>query len=425
MENNISPIQYVLAINTELQKKNDQNIQYFLNKYKHYEEIPELKTNTGKDYDAIISHRSTIPDLVIYNKVFNKNDCFVEANKKENNYFPRQCFYIKFDEKEKQQSKGENHLEQRKKYEDVKKNEEEDDEDYNSDENEENEQPKEKINIEPIKKDEDKKIENEEYSVDSDDEAEEEEEDENCEEEINIQDSKNENMSKINDFSEVENNTIYSNNNSMYKDLDFLPSNYNNEKKNNTMKIQELFNQSGFNFIDNSVKTEDMYNSFNSNIFRGIINLDESNNDGNSFLITPGNIRQNNDMNKINNSQNFPDTENNKIQKMFLEQNQIFHDLNQRNKQNNNNYVNEEKELKENIIRLYLFDPQGNIIEKSKNINEMFEYLTENFIEKDKKFDGYDIYNIDEDKSVDIKFFYMSIFNFLRKIKENISINIK
>ena len=55
----------------------------------------------------------------------------------------------------------------------------------------------------------------------------------------------------------------------------------------------------------------------------------------------------------------------------------------------------------------------------------MFEYLTENFIEKDKKFDGYDIYNIDEDKSVDIKFFYMSIFNFLRKIKENISINIK
>ena len=425
MENNISPIQYVLAINTELQKKNDQNIQYFLNKYKHYEEIPELKINTGKDYDAIISHRSTIPDLVIYNKVFNKNDCFVEANKKENNYFPRQCFYIKFDEKEKQQSKGENHLEQRKKYEDVKKNEEEDDEDYNSDENEENEQPKEKINIEPIKKDEDKKIENEEYSVDSDDEAEEEEEDENCEEEINIQDSKNENMSKINDFSEVENNTIYSNNNSMYKDLDFLPGNYNNEKKNNTMKIQELFNQSGFNFIDNSVKTEDMYNSFNSNIFRGIINLDESNNDGNSFLITPGNIGQNNNMNNINNSQNFPDTENNKIQKMFLEQNQIFHDLNQRNKQNNNNYVNEEKELKENIIRLYLFDPQGNIIEKSKNINEMFEYLTENFIEKDKKFDGYDIYNIDEDKSVDIKFFYMSIFNFLRKIKENISINIK
>ena len=424
MENNISPIQYVLAINTELQKKNDQNIQYFLNKYKHYEEIPELKTNTGKDYDAIISHRSTIPDLVIYNKVFNKNDCFVEANKKENNYFPRQCFYIKFDEKEKQQSKGENHLEQRKKYEDVKKNEE-DDEDYNSDENEENEQPKEKINIEPIKKDEDKKIENEEYSVDSDDEAEEEEEDENCEEEINIQDSKNENMSKINDFSEVENNTIYSNNNSMYKDLDFLPGNYNNEKKNNTMKIQELFNQSGFNFIDNSVKTEDMYNSFNSNIFRGIINLDESNNDGNSFLITPGNIGQNNNMNNINNSQNFPDTENNKIQKMFLEQNQIFHDLNQRNKQNNNNYVNEEKVLKENIIRLYLFDPQGNIIEKSKNINEMFEYLTKNFIEKDKIFDGYDIYNIDEDKSVDIKFFYMSIFNFLRKIKENISINIK
>ena len=49
-----------------------------------------IKENTGKYYDTIISHKSTIPDLVIYNKVFNKNECFTEANKNENNYFPRQ-----------------------------------------------------------------------------------------------------------------------------------------------------------------------------------------------------------------------------------------------------------------------------------------------------------------------------------------------
>ena len=422
MENNISPIQYVLAINTELQKKNDQNIQNFLNKYKHQEEIPELKKNTGKDYDAIISHKSTIPDLVIYNKVFNKNDCFVEANKKENNYFPRQCFFIKFEEKEKQLSKGEKHLEQRKKYEDNKKNEEPDD-DYNSDENEENVQSKEKINLGPIKNDEDNKMEKEEYSNDSDDEAEEEEEDENYEEEINIQDLKNENMSKINDVSEVENNTIYSNNKSFYNEIEFLPSNHNIEKK-GSIKIQDLFNQSGFNYNDNSVRYEDIYNSFSSNIFRGINNLVETNSEGNSFLQGTGNNGQKNNMDNNNNSKNFPDTENNRFQKMFLEQNQLLYEIDQKNKQNNYNNINEIKELKKNIIKIILSDPQGNPVEKYRDINEMFEYLTINFIKKDKKLDEYSIYirGEDEGKQEDAKFFYMSIFNFLRKIKENINI---
>ena len=89
MENIKVPKKYVLAINTELQKNADEIIQYLLNNYKHFEEDPKFKEITGKHYDLIISHKSTIPDLVIYNKIFNKNYCFVEANKKENNYFPR------------------------------------------------------------------------------------------------------------------------------------------------------------------------------------------------------------------------------------------------------------------------------------------------------------------------------------------------
>ena len=266
-------------------------------------------------------------------------------------------------------------------------------------------------------------MEKEEYSNDSDDEAEEEEEDENYEEEINIQDLKNENMSKINDVSEVENNTIYSNNKSFYNEIEFLPSNHNIEKK-GSIKIQDLFNQSGFNYNDNSVRYEDIYNSFSSNIFRGINNLVETNSEGNSFLQGTGNNGQKNNIDNNNNSKNFPDTENNRFQKMFLEQNQLLYEINQKNKQNNYNNINEIKELKKNIIKIILSDPQGNPVEKYRDINEMFEYLTINFIKKDKKLDEYSIYirGEDEGKQEDAKFFYMSIFNFLRKIKENINI---
>ena len=424
MEKNNPQIKYVLAINTELQKKNDQNIQNFLNKYKHYEEYPELKINTGKDYDSIISHKSTIPDLVIYNKVFNKNDCFIEANKKENNYFPRQCFFIKFEEKEKQQSKGDDHFQQKTKFEDITKKEENDDSDSSF--YEEEQESKKQIQIQNKKNEENKFSEKEEFSIDSDDEAEEEEEDENNKEEINIneyENGKSENISKMNDYSEVDNNTIFSNNNSMYKDIELLPNNYNIDRK-NTLKTQDLFNQSKLNYIDNSGKYEDMYSSFDSKIYNSIKNLVENNNDGNSYLGGNSSNIQKNNMNIINNSSNFPDTKNNKTQNMFLEQNDLLYKIETKNKLNkNNSNDNAIKELKENIIKLIIFDPQGNIIEKKKDINEVFEYLTENFILKDKKLDNYDLYIVNEDKKVDIKLFYMDIFNFLRKIKDNIKIN--
>ena len=41
-----------------------------------------LYSITVKDSYDIISNKSTIPDLVIYNKPFNKNDCFFNSNKK-------------------------------------------------------------------------------------------------------------------------------------------------------------------------------------------------------------------------------------------------------------------------------------------------------------------------------------------------------
>ena len=58
----------ILLLNTPLQKSNDEYIQQILNKYKYYDEKKEFKENTGKDVDLVISHKPTIPDLVIYNE---------------------------------------------------------------------------------------------------------------------------------------------------------------------------------------------------------------------------------------------------------------------------------------------------------------------------------------------------------------------
>ena len=390
MENREVPLKYVLVMNTELQKRSDLNIQFLLDNYKHFEEDPDFQKITGKHYDLIISHKSTIPDLVIYNKLFNKNDCFVEANKKENNYFPRQCFYIKFEEKEKQQSKGGNHFEQSKKTEDNKK-----------------------------------KIE-EEYENVSDDEAEEEEEDENSGDEntlSEIEKGKKDNINKINDYSYVENNSIISNNNSIFKDIESLPNNYNLDKK--SVLKTDLFNQSRSNYIDNSLRYDDINYSYDSKIMNNIKNYVENNTiEGNSQLITTEeNTFKNCASNNFSENSKF-ENKNNDIQKMFLEQNTLLDQITEKESPNNNFNNNSQQldELKENLIKMYIFDPKGNIIGKKRNINEVFNYLTENFILKDKKFNDYDLYIINENKLIDINYFYMSIYDFLMKIKKEIII---
>ena len=389
MENIKVPKKYVLAINTELQKNADEIIQYLLNNYKHFEEDPKFKEITGKHYDLIISHKSTIPDLVIYNKIFNKNYCFVEANKKENNYFPRQCFFIKFEEKEKQQSKGENHHEQSKKDEDNKKN-----------------------------------VEKEDDNV-SDDEEEEEEDDENSGDENDISEitnRKRDNMNIIKDNSYFENNSIISNTNSLYKDIESLPNNYNFNKK-NSGNILDSLNQSRSNYIDNSVRIEDSNYSFDSKIINNVKNIVDNNTvEGYSQIInTEENSNQNYNYinNKFNENSKFNNNIYNNIQKMFLEQNELLEQIKQEESSNNNNNNSQTlNELKENLIQMIIFDPKGNVIEKMKNINEVFYYLTDNFISKNKKLSDYDLYIINEDKKIDINFFYMSIFDFLMELKK-------
>ena len=77
-------------------KKFDCFIQDTLDKYITVDAWDELYKNTGDDHKDIISDKSTIPDLVIYNKSFNKLDCFYYFNKNGKYIkFPRQLFILR------------------------------------------------------------------------------------------------------------------------------------------------------------------------------------------------------------------------------------------------------------------------------------------------------------------------------------------
>jgi hypothetical protein len=83
-------------LNEENLKKFDEFIQDTLNKYFYVKPWKELYDITGKNHNKIISNKSTIPDLVIYNKGFNKLDCFYFPNeKKQKVIFPRKQFILR------------------------------------------------------------------------------------------------------------------------------------------------------------------------------------------------------------------------------------------------------------------------------------------------------------------------------------------
>jgi hypothetical protein len=83
-------------LNEEDLKKFDDFIQDSLYKYFYVKPWERLYTNTGKVHHDIISDKSTIPDLVIYNKSFNKNDCFFYSNKNSKYIkFPRVQFLLR------------------------------------------------------------------------------------------------------------------------------------------------------------------------------------------------------------------------------------------------------------------------------------------------------------------------------------------
>ena len=88
-------------------KNLDDFIQNCLNKFKFVDPLESFYERTGKDQDLIISHKSTIPDLVIWNKKFNKNECFEDADLTQENDFPRFTFYLRLN-KERYSKKNNN-----------------------------------------------------------------------------------------------------------------------------------------------------------------------------------------------------------------------------------------------------------------------------------------------------------------------------
>ena len=73
----------------------DDFIQNSLDKFFFVEPWKKLYENTGIFSRYIISNKSTIPDLIIFNKTFNKNDCFEEADRNYFNKFPRMRFILR------------------------------------------------------------------------------------------------------------------------------------------------------------------------------------------------------------------------------------------------------------------------------------------------------------------------------------------
>ena len=77
-------------------KSFDKFIQETLDKYIDVKPWEDLYKNTGDNHKDIISDKSTIPDLVIFNKRFNKLNCFYyENNKRQYVKFPRKHFKLK------------------------------------------------------------------------------------------------------------------------------------------------------------------------------------------------------------------------------------------------------------------------------------------------------------------------------------------
>jgi hypothetical protein len=67
----------------------DDFIQNSLDKYYFVDPMEEMYEATGVYSKFIVSNKSAIPDLVIWNKKFNKNECFYEGSTKDYNAFPR------------------------------------------------------------------------------------------------------------------------------------------------------------------------------------------------------------------------------------------------------------------------------------------------------------------------------------------------
>ena len=145
--------------------KFDNFIQKCLDCYTIVDPLQEYYNITGKYSKYLISNKSNIPDLVIYNNTFNKNDCFYDYYGRNYNTFPRVKFNINMKSKNKiKVVKEENNFENNEKKLNNNNEEKNEKEKYNEDKKEKSKDEKNEIrneNINEIKKKENGLINNE------------------------------------------------------------------------------------------------------------------------------------------------------------------------------------------------------------------------------------------------------------------------
>lgn len=76
-------------------RKLDLFIQKSLDLYFYVDPWKKLYERTGRIHRNVISDKSTIPDLIIYNKQFNKSECFYETNNSKYVKYPRIRFILR------------------------------------------------------------------------------------------------------------------------------------------------------------------------------------------------------------------------------------------------------------------------------------------------------------------------------------------
>ena len=403
-----------LLTNTPIQNKNDEWIQLLLNNYKYYDEKKEFDENTGDDVDLVISHKPIIPDLVIYNKTFNKNNCFLEGNTKERNNFPRKQFFIRFTEKDKEQLKKFNinrkNKEKEKKIEnnyttqDLKKdnnnynnnnlNEKENENEVTQkDEKNKNEEINKNIdkNGEQIKEEkekteeigDEKEIDSEEEEKNSEEKEEEDEENNNNDIESN-EEEKNEEKKNVNINGIQNNDDGISNLSTVSKEFyEFYPKNYNKNinQKNNNMNNNNNNNNNLNNSLNNNNMNNNLNNKPNNNNMNNNMNNINPNFDFNQFnnldnISLSEEISQKGDISLdsslLNNVNNLMDTTNSQIgNESFINKNPNQFNLLGANNLNNFGFPNNNN-MNNNDLKLKL------LLMQQQNNNNQFNQLNQN-----------------------------------------------
>lgn len=296
MSNETTPNESQVNNKNKIQKEHLQNLDYFiqncLNKFKFVDPLKSFYDCTGKDQDLIISHKSTIPDLVIWNKRFNKNECFEDANLSKESPFPRYRFYLRLNREKDKKFNKDKEKKSKKNNKKKNKNKNENSNDNNGNDNDngvnENNLVKEMGNLN-INADDDKKGNFNTYNKNAN---------VNNRQQYFQNKKKSNYIEPMNKFNINQNDNDMVINNNKYDNVHYL----NNMNMNNSLYEQPNTNNNNINIMhynNNNINQSNMNMNYNNqnNLNQGFINNNNPN-------LNKQNINYNNNNEKFNNYQN-------------------------------------------------------------------------------------------------------------------------